>query len=104
MRGQKKYCLSEFFSAKSFVVTQNKFPSGWSGLKDSFSSLKLRSEKVEFRPFSAFLADCVQHCSHFRASALVQLASLESSDPFCAGGSTLKSLWGPGGTIQEHLL
>jgi len=38
---QKKSCLSEFFSAKSFVVIQKKFPPGWSGWKDSFSSKKL---------------------------------------------------------------
>jgi len=61
-------------------------------------------QKVKFWPFLAFLACCVHHCSHSRDSALVQLASLESSDPFYAGGSTRKSLWGPGGTIQEHLL
>ena len=47
----------------------------------------------------AFLACCVQQCNHSRASALVQLASLESSDPFYAGSSTRKSLWDPGGTI-----
>ena len=39
-------------------------------------------QKVEFWPFLAFLACYVQHCSHSRPSALVQLASLESSDPF----------------------
>jgi len=37
-------------------------------------------QKVEFWPFLAFLACCVQHCSHSRSSALVQLTSLESSD------------------------
>jgi len=52
-------------------------------------------QKVEFWPFLAFLAFCVQHCSHSRASALMQLASLESSDTFYVGGSTHKSLWGP---------
>jgi len=95
--------LSEFFSAKNFVVTQNKFPPGWSGWKVSFSSLKLRS-KSQILAIFAFSACCVQHCSHSGASALVQLASLESSYLFYVGGSTRKSLWDPGGTIQEHLL
>ena len=71
-----------------------------------------RAEKITFLPFNddqkvefwPFLACCAQHCSHSRASALVPLASLESSDPFYAGDSTWKSLRGPGGTIQEHLL
>jgi len=40
-------------------------------------------QKVEFWPFMAFLACCVQHCSHSRASALVQLTLLKSSDLFC---------------------
>ena len=31
---KKKSCLSEVFSTKSFVVTQKKFPPGWSGSKD----------------------------------------------------------------------
>jgi len=45
---------------------------------------------VGFRPFSAFSACCVQHCSHSTASASVQLASLESSDPFYGVCSTRK--------------
>jgi len=28
---KKKPCLGAFFSAKSFVVTEKKFPPGWSG-------------------------------------------------------------------------
>ena len=70
--------------------------------KIAFPSLNY-DQKVKFWPFLAFLACCVQHCSHSRASVLVQLASLESFDLFYAGGSTRKSLWGPGGPIQEQL-
>ena len=52
---QQKKSL-EFFSAKSFVMTQNKVPPGWSGWKDSFSSLKLRSKskKSNFDRFWRF--------------------------------------------------
>ena len=49
--------------------------------KIAFSPLNY-DQKVEFCPFLAFLACCMQHCIHFRACALVQLASLESSTPF----------------------
>ena len=42
--------------------------------------------KVKFWLFLAVLTCCVQHCSHSRASASVQLASLESSDTFYVGG------------------
>jgi len=96
----QKSCLSEFFPAKSTVVAQKEFPPGWSGWKDSIFSFKLRSKSQIW----AIFGSCVQHSSHSRASALVQLASMESSDPFYAGGLTRKSLLGPGGPIQEHLL
>jgi len=96
---KKKACLSEFFPAKSFVLTQ------MVGRPEKIAFPPSNyDQKVEFWPFLAFSACCVQHCSHSRACALVQLASLESSDPFYVDGSTRKSLWGPGGTIQEHLL
>ena len=78
-------------------MTRKNFPPGWWTEKIAFPPLNY-DQKVEFWPF---LAGCVQHCSHSRASALVQWASLVSSDPFNVGGSTWKSLWGPGGTIQD---
>ena len=40
---KRKPCLSEFLSAKSFVVTQKHFPPGWFDWEDGFSSLTLRS-------------------------------------------------------------
>jgi len=39
---KRKPCLSEFLSAKSFVVTQKHFPPGWFDWEDGFSSLTLR--------------------------------------------------------------
>jgi len=99
---RKKSCLSEFFSAKCFVVTEKNFHLVGGTGNIAFPPLNY-DQKVEFWPFLAFLACCIQHCSHSRASALTQLALLESFDPFYAGGSIRKPLWGPGGTIQEHL-
>ena len=87
-------------------MTQKKFTPaderGGGNEKITFPPLNY-DQKVEFWPCLAFLACCVQHCSYFRTSALVQLASLESSDPFYAGGSTRKSLCGPGGTIYGKI-
>ena len=82
-----------FFSAKSFVVTWTNFPPGWFGWKIAFPSLNY-DRKVGFWPFSVFSACFVQYCSHSTASTSVQLASLESSDPFYPVGLTRKSLWG----------
>jgi len=57
--------------------------------------------KVEFWPFFAFPACCARHCSLFRPPASVQLASLESSDPFFTGGSTRKHLMGSGSGCED---
>jgi len=84
-----------FFQQKILLrPKKNSHLFGWAE-KIAFPPLNY-DQKVEFLPFSAY---CVQHSSHSRASALVHSASLESSDPFYAGGSARKSLWGPGGTI-----
>ena len=95
---QKKVLFEWIFLSKKFCCDPKKIPSWAENI--AFPPLNY-DQKVEFWPFWAC---CVQHCSHSRASTLVQLASLESSDPFYVDGSTRKSLWGPGDTIQEHLL
>ena len=99
-RQKKRLVWVNFFRQKVFLWSKTNFHLVGQAEKIAFPPLNY-DQKVEFWPF---LACCVQHCSNSRASALVQLASLESSDSFYAGGSTWKSLWGPGGTIQEHLL
>jgi len=79
--------LSEFFSAK--VLLRPKTNSHLVGRAEKIPFLPLNyDQKVKFWPFLPFLACCVQHCSHSRASALVQLASMELFDPFYSGGST----------------
>ena len=98
MQQKKMSCLSEFFFGKKFCYDPKKIPT-W------LVSLELRSKSRILAVFGVFGLLCtLQHCSHSRTSTLVQLVSLESSDPFYKSGSTRKSLWGPGGTIQEHLL
>jgi len=55
MQQKKKSCLSEFFSAKSVVVTQKNFPLDWFGWKDSFPfPLKLRSKSRILAIFGVF--------------------------------------------------
>jgi len=101
---KKKVLCEWIFLGKKFCCDPKKNSYlGGRAEKIAFPPLNY-DQKVEFWPFLAFLACCVQHCSHSRASALVQLASLESSDLFYVSGSTRKSPWGPGGMIQEHLL
>ena len=56
MQQRKKSSLSEFFSAKIFVVTQEKFPPGCRTEKIALPPLNC-DQKVEFWPF---LACCVQ--------------------------------------------
>jgi len=48
---KQKSCLSEFFSPKSFVVTQNNFPPSWFGWEDSFSLPYITLEKSNFGLF-----------------------------------------------------
>jgi len=101
---KKSLVRVNFFVANSFVVTWKNFPSGWFNWKDSFFPLKLRSKSRILIIFGVFGLLCTTLYSLSRASASVPLASLESSDPFYAVGSTWKSLWDPGRTIQVHLL
>ena len=104
MQEKKKVLFEWIFFGKKFCCGPKK-NSHLVGRAEKMAFPPLNyDQKVEFWLFLAFLTFCVQHCSHSRASVLVQLDSLESSDLFYAGGSTRKSLWGPGGIIQEHLL
>jgi len=102
---KKKSCLSEFFRQKVSLWPENIFQLVGLGEKIALlpPSFELRL-KSQILAILALAACCVQHWTHSRASASVQLASLEFSDPFYEGGSIRKSQWGPGGTIQEHLL
>ena len=90
---QKKSCLSEFFSAKSFVLISKKFRRSRFGQSDGFLPLTIRLKNQILAVF-AFSACSIRHCSHSRPHESVHLASLEFFDTFFTGGSTRKFLIG----------